>query len=211
MTRNQEAIAWIDNYVAIHESVRGRCAGATREFCEAFPEARRVAGFIQISGENYGEHFWCELDGVIYDPTRSQFPDGVAAYQELQVGDEIRVGTCMECGIPIYAEVDETLNPELSKYGTSCCSAECEAALVEEYRCHPSVTTRETDWCEGCGSPSCKVLWKHGKKCCPDCTHGRYDEETRLLRNEFNRIMHRFCFLVPPPWEEEIDLGGIPF
>jgi len=91
---------------------------------EAFPELRRVAGFVGAQ-----EHFWCvSPTGEIVDPTAGQFRAEPKAddYREFQPGDEVRVGKCMNCGEPIYAKVESLDNP---KHHRSACSHECEDEL----------------------------------------------------------------------------------
>lgn len=119
---------WIAAFVLRCEGhVFGRCSSATTEMVAAFPELRRVAGFVGST-----EHFWCVApDGQIVDPTAEQFAPwgGVdsADYREFQPGDEVRVGRCMNCGVDIYATV-QSLNDPLAR--RSSCGPECDAELV---------------------------------------------------------------------------------
>jgi hypothetical protein len=127
---------WIEAYLSKQPhydgwpSLYGCCTTATKQMVEAFPELRRVAGFA-----NHREHFWCVApDGEVIDPTVKQFfrsetemREFPVEYREFQPGDEVRVGKCMNCGDPIYAQVERLDDPKAHR---SVCSDECESALI---------------------------------------------------------------------------------
>lgn len=99
--------SWIAAYVARNnEFVRGKCSEAAAEMVAAFPELKRVAGFVHCDWGR-DQHFWCVTpDGEVIDPTRAQFRT-VFAYEELDLADpavrrQIPTGRCMECGDDAY-------------------------------------------------------------------------------------------------------------
>ena|ERR1019366_3033477 len=116
--------AWIERYVKAHQYLRGLCGPATKEMVEAFPELKRAAGFADGV-----EHFWCVApDGEVVDPTGAQF--GVCQiieYSPFKPGDEVRIGTCMECGSPILAAVDTLDNPNHHK---TFCDKDCQTSFT---------------------------------------------------------------------------------
>ncbi len=123
---------WITAYVAkCNNYLRGRCTAATKEMCEAFPELRRQSGFA-----NGTEHFWCVApDGSVVDPTAAQFRsqdpssamfDIEIEYEPLKVGDEIRVGKCMNCGSPIFATIKQLEDIDNPKLHRTFCDEDCE-------------------------------------------------------------------------------------
>ncbi len=98
---------WIDGYVArFPYGVRGKCAEATREMCEAFPELRRAAGIVQTSW-GVEQHWWCVSPaGEIVDPTASQFK-ALFGYEELDLNnpadaERVPTGVCYWCGEQVY-------------------------------------------------------------------------------------------------------------
>ena len=98
---------WINAYVASQPNgfVRGKCDEATKLMVDAFPELRRVAGFAHVWWGR-DQHWWCLApDGTIVDPTASQFPGGLADYEELDLEkdrERIPTGVCMHCGEEVY-------------------------------------------------------------------------------------------------------------
>jgi hypothetical protein len=110
---------WIEAYVARqpHRFVRGHCYEATEEMVVAFPELKRVAGFV-YSTFGREQHFWCVTpDGTVVDPTKSQF-QLVFNYEELDLSNPevvagIPTGVCAQCGEDTYR-------------GDTCCSRGCE-------------------------------------------------------------------------------------
>lgn len=97
----QEYADWIAAYVAEHQGhVRGYCVDACMEMKKVFPELEYVPGWIEAGGE----HMWLKTpDEEIIDPTRAQFRSDVELkYIPWKPGDEIRGGTCPNCGWDIY-------------------------------------------------------------------------------------------------------------
>lgn len=111
---------WIKtNYPTRLEAV-GMCLTATRRMVEAFPELRRVPGWVD--GQ---DHVWCVTpDGSIVDPTRAQY-GLVGEYVAWEPGDEVCVGKCMNCGDMIYRHVDTLEGPRVT-----LCSDECYASYA---------------------------------------------------------------------------------
>lgn len=120
--RPEEYAAWIEAYVARHTNrfVRGKCATATEEMVKAFPELRRVGGFVDVEWGR-DQHWWCVApDGSIVDPTVEQFGLWPVQYEELDLNDpatraRIPTGKCMDCGHEVYG-------------GATFCNEACEAA-----------------------------------------------------------------------------------
>jgi hypothetical protein len=90
-------------------------------------------------------HVWLvNPDGDVVDPTRGQFP-GDITYEPWEPGDEVRVGTCMQCGAGIWRKVpslEQTMDKvtESLKYGKMvsltvpvACSKQCEDDLAAAY------------------------------------------------------------------------------
>jgi hypothetical protein len=118
--------AWITEWVANQRLIRGRCASATTEMVETFPELKRVAGWVYGAKTAPTEHFWCvSPDGSIVDPSASQFA-GELTYREFRPGDSVCVGRCMNCGDYIYAQVERLDN---ASHRQRVCSDACERAL----------------------------------------------------------------------------------
>lgn len=114
--------AWIDAYLERRRGkVLGECRAAALEMQEAFPELLMCRGHVETPWGRRA-HWWLKTaGGQVVDPTASQFPY-VFSYHELQLGDDIRVGTCMNCGEPIWRTVkslDKAPDPECM------CSDEC--------------------------------------------------------------------------------------
>lgn len=100
---------WIDEYVKENNGrVVGLCQSAVMRMLDVFPELKPVPGWCA----GY-EHHWLVTDeGEIVDPTFSQFVEyGLAVvdadYKPWAPGDRVRVGKCMNCGVEIYAAVEE--------------------------------------------------------------------------------------------------------
>ena len=86
----------------------GRCKEECLAMKEKFPELKEVPGFVHVEWftdhdrENKREHWWLEApDGSIVDPTAGQFPV-VLKYEPYVDGMNVRIGTCMDCGNPIW-------------------------------------------------------------------------------------------------------------
>lgn len=116
---------WIRAYVAAQNNfVRGRCSEATKKMVEAFPELRRVAGFVEVmhpGGVYEEQHWWCVApDGSVVDPTESQFL-AVLSREEVYPARPHRPipsGRCMDCGGTVFG-------------GDTFCSEECERLTTE--------------------------------------------------------------------------------
>src|SRR6478609_5090804 len=97
---------WIAEYVTrCNGFVRGKCAEATAEMAQAFPELRRVAGFALASwGDD--QHWWCVApDGSVVDPTAAQFGGVIFRYEEIELANPHRpipTGACGNCGEPAF-------------------------------------------------------------------------------------------------------------
>lgn len=103
--------AWIDENI---KETRGKCATATRQMQEAFPELTRVRGhyYCPVWGER--QHWWLtDEEGQIVDPTKEQFPShGRGGYEPWIEGSPEPTGRCPNCGELIYD-------------GRELCSEEC--------------------------------------------------------------------------------------
>lgn len=117
---------WITAYVASQPEgfVRGKCKEATTQMVAAFPELRVAAGFVYCTWGR-DEHFWCVTpDGVIVDPTKSQF-QAVYHYEELDLNDPktrdlVPIGKCVNCGEETYT----------SSPSSEVCSQSCHDSYV---------------------------------------------------------------------------------
>lgn len=110
-------------------TMKGLCGGATAAMVKAFPELRRVPGYVYVTvqeaGPFYppgpqevpaGEHWWCETpDGEVVDPTACQFAHLGGPLRYVEETDP-PIGKCPNCG-DLYGE-------EARKYG-GVCSKEC--------------------------------------------------------------------------------------
>lgn len=100
--------AWIEAYVSRQPKrfVRGLCEEASKEMVEAFPELKRVCGFVHTPNGKE-EHWWCvTADGKVVDPTASQF-SVVFEYEILVLKrtadrNRVPVGRCLDCGDSTY-------------------------------------------------------------------------------------------------------------
>jgi hypothetical protein len=122
-TRTEYA-EWITAYAARYPHARGRCVVACQEMRVVFPELKEVRGFVSLMDGTEGcEHAWLvDPLGNVVDPTTHQYPFPIAEYHPFQPGDTVRVGKCMECGEPIYAEVERLDDPSQHR---SFCDDEC--------------------------------------------------------------------------------------
>ena len=117
---------WIADWASKQRIIRGACGRAVNAMVEAFPELKRVAGWVIFTGGS-SEHFWCVApDGSIVDPTFSQFSGKLLRYQEFQPGDEVRVGRCLNCGDGIFAQIQGLDDRSAAR---SVCTPECAQAL----------------------------------------------------------------------------------
>lgn len=82
----------------------GKCAEYTEEMQKVFPELIKVRGhyYCIIWGER--AHWWLKtINGVIIDPTKSQFPsNGTGKYVEHTEGSPEPTGKCVNCGKYIF-------------------------------------------------------------------------------------------------------------
>ena len=102
---------WIREHCADWKS---RCVERTAEMAAAFPELRRVRGWVTIAWGGRvldREHWWLVTPaGQVVDPTARQFSDPgyifaggrILGYQELPDDAEEPVGKCMSCGSYYY-------------------------------------------------------------------------------------------------------------
>lgn len=112
---------WIEEYVSQQPNrfVRGKCDKATELMVEAFPELKRVAGFVHCSW-GLDQHWWCvSPEGAVVDPTASQF-QSIYQYEELDPEDpatraRVPTGICLDCGEAVYN-------------GDTFCNERCELA-----------------------------------------------------------------------------------
>lgn len=124
---------WIKAYVArVKSQLLGRCAEAVQEMAAAFPALRVAKGHVDVPGWGRRGHWWLvDKDGQIVDPTAGQFP-AIFGYEEYQDGQEIRVGTCMNCGEGTYA-YSMAEAEAIAGCPPSVCSPDCERALHAYY------------------------------------------------------------------------------
>ena len=115
----------------------GTCQSATQAMGEFFPELRRVPGRVLLGSGRECEHWWCESNRQVWDPTEPQFDEegGIIDYIPWKPGDEVRIGKCMNCGVQIYAAVQKLGEPPVLPPGVSTmtCSAGCGEALAMEF------------------------------------------------------------------------------
>lgn len=115
---------WLFNNNALESGGYSRCREASEDMVKDFPSLTVVRGHVYCP-HPWGKrgHWWCvEADGTIVDPTASQFPV-VFRYEAYVEGDDVRLGTCMNCGGEIWGP-----NPE-AVFSTSMCDAECGRAF----------------------------------------------------------------------------------
>jgi len=86
----------------------GKCKVEIQSMNETFPELKKVCGFVYVEWfaghqrERKREHWWLEApDGSIVDPTSGQFPV-ILKYEHYVDGMKVMIGTCMDCGEPIW-------------------------------------------------------------------------------------------------------------
>jgi hypothetical protein len=87
---------WIDAK-CLTENPKRKCADWTLEMQAAFPELKRVRGWVDTyGGEN--PHWWLmDEEGCFIDPTASQFV-GIIAYRLYDESLGEPKGKCMNCG-----------------------------------------------------------------------------------------------------------------
>lgn len=126
MAIDEKYMHWIrDNVPRTSESlydVRGHCKKFSEMMQAQFPELQVMKGFYtdRLWGEQ--QHWWCEVDGMIVDPTAHQFPTkGNGEYRALQ-DHELPIGKCINCGNLCYQ-------------GAPCeviCSQKCQAEIEKD-------------------------------------------------------------------------------
>lgn len=119
---------WIRRHVEEHgAALLGRCKESTAEMRAAFPELVEVRGHVWVMGWGRRGHIWLSTrDGMIIDPTASQFPN-IMCYEAWRPGDLVRAGTCMDCGEEIWVAVDTLDGPPPER---SFCSEDCERSFI---------------------------------------------------------------------------------
>lgn len=101
---------------------RGMCSKATKDMVAAFPELTRVRGHYECLIWGRQPHWWCVTnDGMIVDPTASQFPSSGGEYIPLPADFVDPIGKCWNCGEWVW---DECFS--------GACSEECRADLIRE-------------------------------------------------------------------------------
>lgn len=126
--RHKTYTDWITGWLSEHKAY-GRCAEATLEMREAFPELTRVPGYVMDSFWGKRDHWWLTSpDGTIVDPTVSQFPCPLE-YIPHREGDPVRLGKCMNCGEYIWGLPGSGID-------TACCSTACATELNESFNEH---------------------------------------------------------------------------
>lgn len=124
--RANEYAGWIADYLKEHDGfVQGRCQEACEAMVAAFPELQLVRGHA-VCPAPWGmrAHWWCVTpEGTIVDPTRAQFTAGVFAYEPYEEGDDVRIGTCMNCGEGIWGQPERGGEPNF-------CSTACHASYA---------------------------------------------------------------------------------
>ena len=96
---------WIDDYVKRTPHILGRCAEAVQEMSAVFPELTIVKGHVWCRWGKRGHWWLTDTTGELVDPTVSQFGGMPLTYEPWCEGDEVCVGTCMECGGEIWEGV----------------------------------------------------------------------------------------------------------
>lgn len=102
----------------------GRCREAAEEMKAAFPELEVKWGHVYCPPPWGTRGHWWLVDpkGTIVDPTAAQFSDGIHAYEEWVEGDDVRLGSCYNCGAEIWGPPDNG-HP-------IACSPECHDSYV---------------------------------------------------------------------------------
>ena len=116
---------WIIAYRERVITLKNKCTSATVEMQKAFPELIRKRGTVLIPLSNRRPtHWWLETtDGVIIDPTESQF-GCILEYFERDESKSEPIGKCLECGTDIYPG-DPSGNT---------CSIECSEKFAESLK-----------------------------------------------------------------------------
>lgn len=102
----------------------GKCQTICEAIAVAHPEFRLVRGhyFCPMWNRDRG-HWWLECDGVVYDPTRDQFPSkGSGVYTEFR-----GMVSCAECGKQVKEDDAEI------EGNYAFCSSLCHGRFVGVY------------------------------------------------------------------------------
>ncbi len=101
----------------------GRCKEVTLQMQEVFPELTRVRGHYHCWAQGRREHWWLtDPDGVIIDPTASQFPsNGKGEYLPWDEDAEDPTWRCLDCGEYVY--------------GGNFCDDQCRCAFMADLQC----------------------------------------------------------------------------
>ena len=98
--------AWIQEHYPTRTSARRQGVEATQRMVEAFPELKRVRGYVHnMFRPRAHAHMWCvDPTGQIVDPTVHQWPYILdpGQYEAIPDGAEEPHGMCMECGKLCY-------------------------------------------------------------------------------------------------------------
>jgi hypothetical protein len=134
--------AWIEDHTR-NTDVWNTCEISTKLMADAFPELRRVRGWVMVPGVGERPHWWLvDPLGNIVDPTARQFTDvagdtladgtrrtayyggkGIEGYREVDE-ENPPVGKCMQCGAVCYQNTAPC---------TVICSTACERLLAAYY------------------------------------------------------------------------------
>jgi predicted nucleic acid-binding Zn ribbon protein len=97
---------WIAAHFPSAESAYGKCAEATLEMQEAFPELERVRGHYHCPIWGQREHWWLWDGEKVIDPTAAQFPSKGTMGRYCALDEENPpqepTGMCPNCGEMIY-------------------------------------------------------------------------------------------------------------
>lgn len=117
---------WVKAWLAKNNEF-GACARAVGEMIAAFPELKLVRGHVMCDWGKRAHHWAVAPNGKIIDPTKSQF-NAVFSYEPWESGDEVQIGSCMDCGAEIWVNVD-TL--DVSPLRQEFCDDDCKARTVQ--------------------------------------------------------------------------------
>lgn len=122
---NTEHQQWIDTWLATNNPY-GRCAEATKQMHETFPDLVRVRGHAETDWGRRAHWWLVTADGEVVDPTATQF-GFVLAYDPWKPGDKAQVGTCANCGDEIWRPL-QTL--DVKPKHECICSPQCHASYA---------------------------------------------------------------------------------
>ena len=116
---------WIVAYRKRVITLKNKCASATVEMQKAFPGLIRKRGTVLIPFSNRRPtHWWLETpDGVIIDPTESQF-GCILEYFERDESKPEPIGKCLKCGADVYPGAPSV----------NICSIECNEKFAESLK-----------------------------------------------------------------------------